>query len=65
MVAGVFPGAVIAREAGKGVSHAFFKTTGRIPRNTKQKSPPTAKMQVDGVFSAVPQVRLELTLDGF
>ena len=50
---------------GRGVSHAFFKTTGRIPRNTKQKSPPTAKMQVDGVFSAVPQVRLELTLDGF
>ena len=31
----------------------------------QQKSPPTAKMQVDGVFSAVPQVRLELTLDGF
>ena len=30
-----------------------------------KKSPPTAKMQVDGVFSAVPQVRLELTLDGF
>ena len=56
---------LLQERRGRGVSHAFFKTTGRIPRNTKQKSPPTAKMQVDGVFSAVPQVRLELTLDGF
>jgi hypothetical protein len=65
LVTGVSPELVVARRARRGrLSHGLPKRADRIPRNTKQKSPPTAKMQVDGVFSAVPQVRLELTLDG-
>gem|GEM_PF-6004171 len=64
LVAGVLPELVVAGKRGgyhiayPNVQTEFCATLNKNPR-------PPQNMQVDGVFSAVPQVRLELTLDGF